>query len=48
MLKGLFLPIHTTLAFFGYAALFVAFAGRLLCPIQERELDRARRGRSIT
>ena len=38
VLKGLFLPIHTTLAFFGYAALFVAFAGGLLYLIQEREL----------
>jgi ABC-type uncharacterized transport system permease subunit len=38
VLKGLFLPIHTTLAFFGYAALFVAFAGGILYLIQEREL----------
>lgn len=38
VLKSLFLPIHTTLAFFGYAALFVAFAGGLLYLIQEREL----------
>ena len=38
VLKSLFLPIHTTLAFFGYAALFVAFAGGILYLIQEREL----------
>lgn len=38
ILKSLFLPIHTTLAFFGYAALFVAFAMGLLYLIQEREL----------
>src|SRR5207245_1175137 len=38
ILKGLFLPIHATLAFFGYAALFVAFAMGLLYLIQEREL----------
>jgi ABC-type transport system involved in cytochrome c biogenesis permease subunit len=40
LLKSVFLPIHTTLAFFGYAALFVAFAGGLLYLIQERELKR--------
>ena len=38
ILKSLFLPIHTLLAFFGYAALFVAFAMGLLYLIQEREL----------
>jgi ABC-type uncharacterized transport system permease subunit len=38
VLRGLFLPIHTTLAFFGYAALFVAFAVGVLYLIQEREL----------
>lgn len=38
ILKSMFLPIHTTLAFFGYAALFVAFAMGLLYLIQEREL----------
>jgi cytochrome c-type biogenesis protein CcsB len=38
LLKSLFLPIHTTLAFFGYAALFVAFAMGVLYLIQEREL----------
>ena len=38
VLRGLFLPIHTTLAFFGYAALFVAFAGGILYLVQEREL----------
>ena len=36
--ESLFLPIHTTLAFCGYAALFVAFAMGLLYLIQEREL----------
>jgi cytochrome c-type biogenesis protein CcsB len=38
VLKSLFLPVHTTLAFFGYAALFVAFAGGILYLVQEREL----------
>ncbi len=38
ILKSLFLPIHTTLAFFGYAALFVAFAMGLLYLVQERGL----------
>jgi cytochrome c-type biogenesis protein CcsB len=38
ILKGVFLPVHTTLAFFGYAALFVAFAMGMLYLIQEHEL----------
>lgn len=38
ILKSLFLPIHTTLAFFGYAALFVACAMGVLYLVQEREL----------
>jgi ABC-type uncharacterized transport system permease subunit len=38
ILKSLFLPIHTTLALFGYGALFVAFAMGVLFLIQEREL----------
>jgi cytochrome c-type biogenesis protein CcsB len=38
LLKGYFLPIHATLAFFGYAALFVAFAMGILYLVQEREL----------
>lgn len=38
ILRSYFLPIHATLAFFGYAALFVAFAMGLLYLIQEREL----------
>ena len=38
MLRGLFLPVHTTFAFFGYAALFVASALGLLYLMQEREL----------
>ncbi|HET8645727.1 MAG TPA: cytochrome c biogenesis protein CcsA, partial [Vicinamibacteria bacterium] len=38
ILKSMFLPIHGTLAFLGYAALFVAFAMGLLYLIQEREL----------
>lgn len=37
-LKSVFLPIHGTLAFFGYGALFVAFAMGLMYLIQEREL----------
>ena len=37
-LRSLFLPIHATLAFFGYAALFVACAMGVLYLIQEREL----------
>jgi ABC-type uncharacterized transport system permease subunit len=37
-IHSLFLPIHATLAFFGYAALFVAFAMGVLYLIQEREL----------
>jgi ABC-type uncharacterized transport system permease subunit len=36
--SGLFLPIHTTLALFGYGALFVAFAMGILYLVQEREL----------
>ncbi len=38
ILRGFFLPIHATLAFLGYAALFVAFAMGLLYLLQEREL----------
>jgi ABC-type uncharacterized transport system permease subunit len=38
VLRSLFFPIHTTLAFFGYAALFVAFAVGVMYLIQEREL----------
>ena len=38
ILKSLFLPIHTLLAFFGYAALFVAFAMGILYLVQEHEL----------
>jgi ABC-type uncharacterized transport system permease subunit len=38
MVKTLFLPVHATLAFLGYAALFVAFAMSLLYLVQEREL----------
>lgn len=38
ILDSLFLPIHATLAFFGYAALFVAFAMGALYLVQEREL----------
>jgi ABC-type uncharacterized transport system permease subunit len=36
--KSVFLPVHVTLAFFGYASLFLAFAMSLLYLIQEREL----------
>jgi cytochrome c-type biogenesis protein CcsB len=38
VVRSLFLPVHVTLAFFGYAALFLAFAMSLLYLIQEREL----------
>lgn len=38
VLKSYFLPIHTTLALFGYAALFVACAMGILYLMQEREL----------
>ncbi len=38
ILNSLFLPIHATLAFFGYAALFVACAMGILYLVQEREL----------
>lgn len=37
-LHGFFLPVHTTFAFFGYGALFVACAMGVLYLIQEREL----------
>lgn len=40
------LPIHATLAFFGYGALFVAFAMGVLYLVQEREL-RARAPRAF-
>jgi cytochrome c-type biogenesis protein CcsB len=36
--SSVFLPIHVTLAFFGYAALFLAFTMSLFYLIQEREL----------
>jgi ABC-type uncharacterized transport system permease subunit len=38
LLRTLFLPVHTTLAFFGYGALFLAFALGLLYLVQERGL----------
>jgi cytochrome c-type biogenesis protein CcsB len=38
VLRSLFLPIHTTLALFGYAALFLACAMGILYLMQEREL----------
>ena len=38
ILHGVFLPVHATFAFFGYAALFVAFTAGVLYLIQEREL----------
>lgn len=38
ILHGFYMPIHTTLAFFGYGALFVACAMGVLYLIQEREL----------
>lgn len=38
ILKSVFLPIHTTLAFLGYASLFLAFTMGLLYLVQEREL----------
>lgn len=38
ILDSVFFPVHVTLAFLGYAALFVAFAMGLLYLVQEREL----------
>ncbi len=38
LLQSVFFPVHVTLAFIGYAALFVAFAMGLLYLVQEREL----------
>lgn len=38
ILRSLFLPVHTTLAFLGYASLFVAFAMGVAYLFQEREL----------
>jgi ABC-type uncharacterized transport system permease subunit len=38
VLRGLFLPVHTVLAVFGYGALFVAFTMGVLYLVQEREL----------
>jgi len=38
VLRGLFLPVHTVLAVFGYGALFVAFTMGVLYLIQEHEL----------
>jgi ABC-type uncharacterized transport system permease subunit len=38
ILRSLYLPIHATLALFGYAALFLAFAMGILYLVQEREL----------
>ena len=38
ILKSVFFPVHVTLAFIGYASLFVAFAMGVLYLVQEREL----------
>ena len=38
VLQGLYLPVHTVLAVFGYGALFVAFTMGVLYLVQEREL----------
>ena len=38
ILKSMFLPVHTTLAFLGYASLFLAFTMGLAYLVQEREL----------
>jgi cytochrome c-type biogenesis protein CcsB len=38
LLKSVFFPVHVTLAFIGYASLFVAFAMGVLYLVQEREL----------
>jgi ABC-type transport system involved in cytochrome c biogenesis permease subunit len=38
LLNSVYFPVHVTLAFIGYAALFVAFAMGLLYLVQEREL----------
>ncbi len=38
MLRSFFLPVHTTFAFFGYGAIFVAFVMGVLYLVAEREL----------
>ena len=38
MLRGLFMPVHTSLAAFGYGALFVNFTMAVLYLLQERDL----------
>jgi cytochrome c-type biogenesis protein CcsB len=38
LLNSVYFPVHVTMAFIGYAALFVAFAMGLLYLVQEREL----------
>lgn len=38
ILRSLYLPVHATLAFLGYASLFVAFAAGVFYLVQEREL----------
>jgi ABC-type uncharacterized transport system permease subunit len=38
ILQSLYLPVHATLAFLGYASLFVAFAAGVFYLVQEREL----------
>jgi cytochrome c-type biogenesis protein CcsB len=38
LLKSIFFPVHVSLAFIGYASLFVAFAMGLLYLVQEQEL----------
>jgi ABC-type transport system involved in cytochrome c biogenesis permease subunit len=38
LLKSVYFPVHVTMAFIGYASLFVAFAMGLLYLVQEREL----------
>ncbi|MGH9887318.1 MAG: cytochrome C assembly family protein, partial [bacterium] len=38
ILRGFYLPVHASLAFLGYASLFVAFAAGVFYLVQEREL----------
>ena len=47
VLRGLYLPVHTVLAVFGYGALFVAFTMGVLYLMQESQLrSRSPRGRA--
>jgi cytochrome c-type biogenesis protein CcsB len=46
VLRSLFLPVHATMVFCGYGALFIAFAMGLLYLLQERELKSRLPGRT--